>query len=220
MIKTIKPDFYIGVITGFKEESEKEEFIITADIPGIIQDIVAYPFGAMIDEPKIGDAILLCNLDPIYNSYYIYQKLKESNFIGFRASGKMVDITPDTITLGIFDPEVEYKDNERPEFTSKIFIDKDNNVTIEGENLNITINSDCNIQTNNCKIKADGDCIIESGSCNLKADNIEINGSTVIKGTDLTVGGTATPTSKGPFCAIPVCPFTGAPHIGDVVRGN
>lgn len=41
-----------------------------------------------------------------------------------------------------------------------------------------------------------------------------------IKGGKFTVEGSVAPTGKGPFNAIPVCPFTGAPHIGNVVSGT
>lgn len=211
MVKTFKPDYFLGVVTGFEEGTKKEEHIITADIPGVVQNVTAYPFGSIIDEPKVGDPILLLSLDPIYNSYYIYQKLKESNLIGFRASGKLVDITPDTITIGIFDPELEYKDNERPKCTSKIIIDKDNNVSIEGENLNITINSKCNINADKCNITAN-EVNIEGTST--------LTGDVTIKGGNLTTNGTVAPNGQGPYCAIPTCPFTGAKHTGNNVSGT
>lgn len=228
---TYKPDFYLGVVTGFKEGTEKEEHIITADIPGVATDIVAYP-SSFTDEPKINDNVILICLDPIYQSYYIYVKLKESNFLGFRASGKMVDITPDTITIGVFDPETEYKDNERPETTSSIVIDKDNNITITGANISI------NVEDGNCEVKADK-CNVSASDCTVEADNINlkgvtkiegdtvdvkgvttIDGNTTIKGGMLQANGTAAPTGSGPFCGIPVCPFTGAPHVGNIVQGN
>ena len=36
----------------------------------------------------------------------------------------------------------------------------------------------------------------------------------------LTVKGTAAPTSQGGFCALPACCLTGAPHIGHVISGT
>ena len=198
MVKTFKPDFYIGTITGLSDLGTKEHHVIIAAIPGIVEDITAFPYGSNLDEPKIGDPVLICNLDPIYNSFYVYQKLKENDFIGFRSSGKMVDITPESITIGIFDKDKEYSDGERPECSSKIVIDKDNNVTLEGDNLNITVKSDC----------------IISGS------NITVKGDVNITDGDLTVNGTASPSGFGPFCAIPICPYTGSTHVGNVSKGN
>ena len=224
---TYKPDFYLGVVTGFKEETEKEEHIITADIPGIATDIIAYPLGNAADEPKINDNIILICLDPVYQSYFVYIKLKENNFIGYRSSGKMIDITPDSVTIGIFDPEAEYKDEERPETTSSIVIDKDNNITITGANISITVeDGECNVKADKCNIEATSECNIKTGDCNVEADNVDfrgittIDGNTTIKGGTLQANGTAAPTGSGPFCGIPVCPFTGAPHVGNIVQGN
>lgn len=237
---TYKPDFYLGVVTGFKEETEKEEHIITADIPGIATDIIAYPLGNAADEPKINDNIILICLDPVYQSYFVYIKLKENNFIGYRSSGKMIDITPDSVTIGIFDPEAEYKDEERPETTSSIVIDKDNNITITGANISITVeDGECNVKADKCNIEATSECNIKTGDCNVEADNVNlkgvtkiegdtidfkgittIDGNTTIKGGTLQANGTAAPSGSGPFCGIPVCPFTGAPHVGNIVQGN
>ena len=224
---TYKPDFYLGVVTGFKEGTEKEEHIVTADIPGIAENITAYPLGNSADEPKINDNIILICLDPVYQSYYVYIKLKENNFIGYRSSGKMVDITPDSITIGIFDPEAEYKDEERPETTSSIIIDKENNISITGANISITVeDGECNVKADTCNIEATSECNIKAGDCNVEADNVNlkgvttIDGNTTIKGGTLQANGTAAPSGSGPFCGIPVCPFTGAPHVGNIVQGN
>lgn len=78
---------------------------IKVNIPGIVEDILAFPVRGEIDEPRVGDFVLLRSLDPVFNSYFLYQKLKENDYIGFRSNGKMVDITPDYITIGIFTSE-------------------------------------------------------------------------------------------------------------------
>jgi hypothetical protein len=41
-----------------------------------------------------------------------------------------------------------------------------------------------------------------------------------ITGGTLEVNGSATPTGTGPFCALPFCPITGAPHVGSKVAGT
>lgn len=48
----------------------------------------------------------------------------------------------------------------------------------------------------------------------VKAPAVTITGGT------LTTNGTAQPTGNGAFNAIPVCPFTGAPHIGNKISGT
>lgn len=61
---------------------------------------------------------------------------------------------------------------------------------------------------------------IKSGNGSFKLDGItnslEISGfSTTVK-----MGGTVAPTGSGPFCGLPNCLFTGAPHAGDTIVGN
>ena len=72
-------------------------------------------------------------------------------------------------------------------------------------------------------VNNDGSIKIKSTDVKVEATNVEVKGSNVnITGGILKTGkgGTAAPTSKGGFCAIPVCPLTGAPHIGDVLSGT
>lgn len=51
--------------------------------------------------------------------------------------------------------------------------------------------------------------------------NLTINATTVeVTGGTFTMDGSVAPTGSGPFCAIPNCLFTGAPHIGKTVTGT
>jgi hypothetical protein len=198
------------VVKNIIEENDltKEYGIIEADIPGVIQGIQAFPKRNELDEPKPGDAILLLCLDPILNSYWIYEKIKENDFIGIRAAGKMIDITPDHISIGIFDKDTEYKDDERPEMKTYVKIDSEGNIEIKTEG--------------NTEIKTDGDTKIESsgeteikatGGCTIDSPDVKI------KGGKLTVNGQAGANPNGPFCALPNCLFTGASHsIGTVLN--
>jgi hypothetical protein len=66
----------------------------------------------------------------------------------------------------------------------------------------------------------------EEGEIKIYGSDEEIisikGGEIVYKGnSNVTMKGTCTPTgTEGPFCGIPYCPFTGAPHIGSKVIGN
>ncbi len=53
---------------------------------------------------------------------------------------------------------------------------------------------------------------LENEKISLKSSQVEVTGG------KLTVKGTVSP-GEGPFCAIPNCLFTGAPHGGDTVAG-
>lgn len=199
---------------------------IKVDIPGIAIGVPAFPMRGEIDEPRVGDFVLLRSLDPVFKSYYLYQKIKENNFIGFRSNGKMVDITPDYVTVAIYDPGTEYNDSVkdetfRPEPTDWIKLDKEGNLEVNlrtDANITITGSSSIKINTDN-KVEVGGNSEISvSGN-----SNINVSGSTkltcpdvTITGGKLTVNGTVTP-SNGPFCALPACAFTGAPHTGNIV---
>ena len=62
---------------------------------------------------------------------------------------------------------------------------------------------------------------IKSSQFDVEGNNITIKGGNVkITGGNLEIKGTATTDMNGPFCAIKMCPFTGAPHIGSKVSGT
>lgn len=259
-----KPQYFLGTVVGISKDdnkklkNEREFHEIIVDIPGVIQNVKAYPRMGELDEPKIGDQVLLLSLDPEYNSYFLYEKLKESDFIGFRASGKMVDITPKYITVGVFDEgltnygneehwngnkngEGKIKDNQ----ITSVTIDNEGNITVEAAknrgkgNLNvylkgntditidgdkgnnITISKDSNVEIKGkSNIKVSGNCNIEaSGNCTIKSPSVKITGG------QLTVSGVVNPPGgipnpMGPFCGIPNCLFTGAPHADKIVRNT
>lgn len=62
---------------------------------------------------------------------------------------------------------------------------------------------------------------IKSSQFDVEGNNITIKGGNVkITGGTLEIKGTATTDMNGPLCAIKMCPFTGAPHIGSKVSGT
>ena len=127
---------------------------IKVDIPGIASKVPAFPMRGEVDQPRIGDFVLLRSLDPVFKSYYLYQKIKENNYIGFRSNGKMVDITPEYITVAIFDPETIYSDSVRddsfrPIPTDWLKMDKNGNLEVFlRENSNITITGNSKVTIN------------------------------------------------------------------------
>ena len=96
--------YYSGTIV---EIVDKVLYEIKVDIPGLKTGVTAYPMRGEVDEPRVGDFVFLKCLDPVFQSYYLYHKIKENDFIGFRSNGKMVDITPDYIQVAIFNPSDE-----------------------------------------------------------------------------------------------------------------
>lgn len=175
--------YYTGTIV---EVIDKVLYEIKVDIPGIKSGVKAFPMRGEVDEPRVGDFVLLKCLDPVFQSYYLYQKIKENDFIGFRSNGKMVDITPDYVRVAIFDPETEYNDpdnNPRPEPTDWVKIDKDGNMDINMRS-NVTINIG-----KNCDVKING------------KTNVELVGAAVVKGSNITLKGPGKLTVKGKVVA-------------------
>lgn len=216
MAVTNKIEYYMGIISyveddplGLLKDSEGNKLdktlqVIVCDIPGVIDNIRAFPKRNCTDDPKVGDKILLSCLDPIFHSYWLYEKLKEDDFVGFRTQGKLIDITPDNITIGIYNPNNKYPDCYHPTPDASITIDNNGNITIDTD-AKVTINStvfeinseNCNINSNKIKIEGDGTGILEVA-----------NKGTVIPNE-----------AGGPFNCIRTCPYVGMPHQGNIIAG-
>lgn len=201
-------NYYLGIVVAVDNHElltkSKEHREIIADVPGVIEGILAYPKSSELDEPKVGDPVILECLDPIHNSYFTYYKLKENNFIGIRAAGKMISITPDNITIGIFDKDTSYSDDEIPESKTTIKIDSDGNIEVVSENnIHVTSNNDINIESK-------GNISIDAGNNEVSLKNVSS-----LK----TAGGQSIANGTGGFCGIPICPFTGAAHVSNEITG-
>ena len=220
-------NYYTGTIV---EVVDPVLYQIKVDIPGINKRLPAFPMRGEIDEPRVGDFVLLYCFDPIYNSYMLYHKVKENDYIGFRSNGKMIDVTPDFIQIGIFDSSVNYYDDKdksshRPEPTDWIKLDKDGNLDIS-----LRSNSTINITGSSKVVIGDKSSIEISGDSTINVDgncNLDVSGNTTLNSPKVTItGGQVVMTGKsntdlnGPFNAIPMCPFSGAPHCGSTVLGT
>lgn len=75
------------------------------------------------------------------------------------------------------------------------------------------------------KFKKDGSILItDKSGQQVKMDGngkmIVTSPDVTITGGKLTIAGTVSPSGSGPLCAITVCPFTTAPHVGNVAQGT
>jgi hypothetical protein len=181
-------EYFIGTVIEVPDET-KQKFEILAEIPGITDSVRAFPSRDQLDEPVPGDKILLVCLDPILHSYFTYKKLKEDDFIGFRAEGKTISITPDDMTIQVDDK-------------CTVKMDNDGNMEVEAQgDIKITV-------TGNTTINTTGNTKVES------TGNVEIKGATVkIDGTSNIASG-----QPGGFCSLPSCLFTGAPHTSNTLN--
>ncbi len=104
---------------------------------------------------------------------------------------------------------------------TQITIETSGNVTfkvgdtvIDEKDGTIDIKTDtANIETSKANVKSD-DVNVEGNNIKVKGSNVEITGG------KLKVKGASTTDLNGPFNAIKVCPFSGAPHCGSMVSGT
>ncbi len=179
MIVENKPNFYIGTITYVENDplglltKDRLYHEAVVSVPGVFENVLAFPARTNPDEPKVGDLVVVCSWDPTFNSYCTYEKLKENDFVGFRAQGKMVQITHEKIVVGVFDEETEYKDDDVPDVSpiAHLEMDKDGNITVHAAK-DITVNGDANCTIT---IKGDTKILVEGNS------DLEVKGNVTSK---------------------------------------
>lgn len=123
--------------------------------------------------------------------------------------------TATSIQTQVASPDDEEGFIETTNATSKTITVKDTKITIDGENIVIETSSSVSFKVGGTTItEKDGAVEIKTNSAKIESTSCEITGGT------LRINGTAAPTGSGPFNAIPVCPFSGAPHCGTTVSGT
>lgn len=199
-METPKIDFYLGSV---HEVIDRVTYEITADIPGVAQEVKAYPWSrGEMDEPVAGNLIYLIALDPVYHSVYLYMKAKENDFIGIRSNGKMIDITPDYISMGVYETDTTSADGERPDLSkSYCKMDSEGNIEIMATgNEKITIKGNVNVEVSgNADIKV-------SGTTNIDGQTLNINSGTINMNKKIPNPG------SGPLNCIQNCLFSGIAH--------
>ena len=111
----------------------------------------------------------------------------------------------------------------------------DTKIVIDGQNVTIETSGqvqfkvgDTTITEKDGKVAVKTDEVnVECSTCKVKADTTDVDGGTVtvkgdvtIKGGSLKTQGTSSTDLNGPYNAIKVCPFSGAPHCGSSVSGT
>lgn len=95
---------------------------------------------------------------------------------------------------------------EEKTVTQKTITVGDTKIVIDGQNVTIETSGKVSIKSNDVKI--------ESSNVGIESSNVEITGGT------LKTKGQSSTDLQGPFNAIKVCPFSGAPHCGSTVSGT
>lgn len=140
--------YYLGKV---REVKDRLTYEIRIDIPGVVEDKPAFPLRGEVDEPMIGDYVVLREIDPVYGSMYLYSKLKEDEYIGFRSNGKLIDITPDHITMKVYkrNSDTDAREDDFDGFETKITMNADGTMEIESK-------SSMTIKSPNITIKGPG----------------------------------------------------------------
>jgi hypothetical protein len=197
--------YYIGKISKVED---RVFYKIRVSVDGIVDDAMAFPMKGEVDEPLVGDKVLLYNIDPTFGSVYLYSRIKEDNFIGFRSYGKIITlISPyetedgqkgedDKIVIGIYDVnEEDGNEDEVGEYITSITInrkddDKKGSVDLVigndkyngGPKANLNIKVKGNVEAN---IEGgEGSAINISNNSTIKIGgnaNIEVQGNTDLK---------------------------------------
>lgn len=199
-METPKIDLYLGTIHEVKDRLTYE---VTVDIPGVAKEVRAYPYSrGEMDEPVAGNLVYLLSVDPVYHSFYLYTKAKENDFIGIRSNGKVIDIKPDSLTIGVYDTSVTSKDDTRPDPSkSYLKMDESGNIEINATgNEKVTISGNAEISVSgNANIKVSGTTNVDGATLNINSGTINMNGKVPAPGT-------------GPLNCITNCIFSGCVH--------
>jgi hypothetical protein len=128
--------------------------------------------------------------------------------------------------------QIIHKDKVDGKLISQVLMTDDKVEAVYKEKAAVTMEDDhLNVKTEKCKIDMTaGVALIDNGTSKAELNggsvNVEAASSVTVKaasveitGGNLKVGGTVSPGS-GPFCALPNCLFTGAPHGGNQVEGT
>jgi hypothetical protein len=128
-------------------------------------------------------------------------------------------IDEDSASLSVFDGEVkvEHKKGDNAKITvfdTELTI-KNGEVTLKPKKTTIDVDGDATIKTSGkTEIEATGDASV-------KGNNVTVEAAVLaeVKGAQVKISGTVMP-GMGPFCALPNCLFTGAPHGGNTAAGG
>lgn len=137
--------------------------------------------------------------------------------------------TSTSITDQITSPEDEEGFREECTAERKTITVGETKIVIDGTSINIETSSNTTIKIGSTEISEEEGAVkiktdtakIETSNCEIKGSDIKINGGQVtLTGGNLKTQGVAGTDLNGPYNAIKVCPFSGAPHCGSTVSGT
>ena len=167
------------------------------------------------------DCFVLCSMfstASIHKDYTANTRLCQENggwlkTTDIRTGTKVIKNKPENETIKI-EIDQESEGEEKATITihgNVVTVSKDGiEIKTDGK-VSFTADKDLELNVSgNATIKCDKNASIE-------AQNVTVKSSvkTEIKGGQVKLAGTVTPTGSGALCGLPSCLFTGAPHVGD-----
>ena len=229
--------FHGGVLLTAVQNNKSGCFII----PQLFSDVVICQDPSTLEEYVImysHVSIVENNVhDKITNVVTEYEDFVEYDDIGVEKDYDELEETGNKSTItqtatgfveSIVDPDGNELKTERTSQNKTITVG-DTKIFIDGENVTIETSGNVKFTVGKSEIDAkDGTIDIKTDTANVKAstinaegDSITVKGSQVeITGGNLSTKGTSSTDLNGPFNAIKVCPFSGAPHCGSKVSGT
>ena len=226
MIEGAKIELFLGTVS---EVLDRETYQIKVDVPGYGEKLPAVPLSrGEMDEPVVGNLVIIMSLDQVYHSVNFYTKLKENTFVGLRSNGKVIDVTPDYIVVGSDGSAKTNADATRVPAPALSYMKMDDAGNIEvmaTANNKVTIkgNSDVEITGNNTIVVNGNSSITTSGTTDIKsggACTINAPSVTVTGGSFTAKGAGRSPQVTGAFCGLPKCLLTNFPHCSETIGGN
>ena len=230
--------FHQGVLLSAIQNNKSGYFIV----PQLYSDVIIQQDPTTHDEYVVMyshvSVYKLQVHDEITNTVTEYKDFVESDEDGLEkdydeleetGNKSTVTQTSKGFTESIIDPDGNELKTERTAKSKTITVG-DTKVFIDGKNVTIETSGNVTFKVGGSTIEEkDGTVDIQTDTANIKTssatiegDNIDIKGSSNVNitgGGTLNTKGTSSTDLNGPFNAIKVCPFSGAPHCGSKVSG-
>lgn len=197
-------NFMFGHVTSVEDD---HKFIIKFTTENYIEDAIAYPIDTF-DEPNVGDPVWIIQIETVFGYSFMWKKLRLFDYTRLKLLESKIIIHHDHILVqaGGGDGDPDGKSYVRLNNDGTIIVKSMNSVTVETPEMHVKGTTKIDIETPDYDLKGKDTIDIEGG-------NITVTGKSF-----KTKAGTCTPTGSGGFCAIPVCPLSGAVHISNEIK--
>lgn len=216
-------NFMFGTVSEIVDD---HKFVIKFTTKEVIENAIAYPIDTF-DEPNIGDPVWIISIETIFGYSFMWKKLRLFDYTRLKLLDSRICLCHDHILFQVGGEEsAQNGDEAAPVFVrfnvdGTIVVKSTKSVTVETPEVYVKGTTKIDVETPDYDLRGTETVDIETPAYTLKGnDTIDIKGGTItVTGKEFkTKAGTCSPTGTGGFCAIPVCPLSGAPHIGNSIK--